>query len=147
MFINLAERPGVSHNTLNMCAYGMKDPVSDLYYLKAVTLLHNFPKGSLDPIFRRCPNMETSSHVHDHQKVHQNVAGHGTRASLSQIYPVKFCRKLARLIDNHDQNRHRPLNSCVQTSLMSTIVDDADLSLEELQCLASWSDNDYPESC
>ena len=49
--VKLSSCEGVTWDTLNMCAYGMQDPVSNLYYLKAVTLMHNFPPGALDPIF------------------------------------------------------------------------------------------------
>ena len=35
-----------------MCAYGMNDP-NGYYYYKPTSLLHSFPDGTLDPVFKK----------------------------------------------------------------------------------------------
>ena len=45
----------VTYGTLDMCAFGMRDP-NGYYYYTPTSLLHNFPDGILNPIFKRCSN-------------------------------------------------------------------------------------------
>ena len=145
--LKLFSRAGVTWDTLNMCAYGMQDPVSGLYYQKAVTLLHNFPSGAIDPIFVRCPNLEKGFEEHQHQKIEKSAPGHGDRAALSQIYPMKFCRRLSKLIDTFLHNRSRPSASPCHNSLLCDLLDLADLTLSETKQLADWSELDIIDEC
>jgi len=145
--LKLSFHEGVTWDTLNMCAYGMCDPASHLYYLNAITLLHNVPAGALDPIFRRCPNSESGSEVHQHQKIEKSVPGYGDRAALSQIYPMPFCRKLVKLIDPFLHFYSRPAASPKQTSLLCDLLDMADLTLQETKLLAKWSETETVAEC
>jgi hypothetical protein len=54
-FQQLLKQESVTWGNLNFCAWGMQDPVSKDYFSKATSLVHNFPEGILDPIFRPCP--------------------------------------------------------------------------------------------
>jgi len=52
-FQRLLMKHAVTYGTLDMCAFGMRDP-NGYYYYKPTSLLHNFPDGVLNPIFKRC---------------------------------------------------------------------------------------------
>ena len=80
-------------NSLNMCAFGLKDPASGLYYKKGMYLMHNFPEGAIAPLFRKCKQ------DHEHQTIEGSAKGGGSRSSLSEVYPHRFCRLLARLLN------------------------------------------------
>ncbi|MCP4800412.1 MAG: hypothetical protein GY893_10740, partial [bacterium] len=75
----------------------MRDPLSNDYYYKPTSLLHNFPDGTLNPIFKRCPN-KTGKRVHNHEQVEGWAKGYGQRSKLSQVYPYKFCSAMAELM-------------------------------------------------
>eukprot|EP00438_Fugacium_kawagutii_P014944 Skav228845 [mRNA] locus=scaffold2630:88:7077:+ [translate_table: standard] len=97
----------VTYGTLDMCAYGMKDPNVYSYY-KPTSLLHSFSADIMAPIFKRCPNKKLggeSTHstnnrspVHYHQPLEGNAPGHGSRTKLAQIYPYRFCSTLIRTL-------------------------------------------------
>ena len=50
----LAATSSVTWDTLNMCAFGMKDTASKLPFKKAVSLMHNLDPAVLTPLFRKC---------------------------------------------------------------------------------------------
>ena len=52
-FQRLLMKHAVTYGTLDICAFGMRDP-NGYYYYKPKSLLHNFPDGVLNPIFKRC---------------------------------------------------------------------------------------------
>ena len=99
-FQDLLKYVGVSHGNLDSCVFGLKDPKSGKFYKKETSLLHNFLPGTLDPIFKQCPNTSQKK-VHEHETVDGYAKGFGSRTQLSQIYPYKFCEKLADLIGVH----------------------------------------------
>ena len=99
-FQDLLKYVGVSHGNLDFCAFGLKDPKSGKFYKKGTSLLHNFPPGTLDPIFRQCPNTG-QKRAHNHEQVDGYAKGYGARTQLSQIYPYQFCETLADLIGVH----------------------------------------------
>ena len=72
-----------------MCASGMKDPNGCFDY-KPTSLLHSFPDGTLDPVFKRCPNKHGGA-SHIHQQLEGSAPGHGSRTKLAQVYPYPFC--------------------------------------------------------
>ena len=90
--LRLAQELNVTWDLLNMCAFGLKDPESGLYYKKGMYLMHNFPAGVLSPLFRKC------NQDHEHQVIEGSVKGK-SRASISEVYPNRFCRLLARLLN------------------------------------------------
>ena len=88
----LGRQPRVTWRLLHMCAWGQKDPDSGLHFKKGMYLMHNFPPGAIDPLFRTC------NQNHEHQIIEGKSPGHGARSSLSEVYPWRFCRQLARLL-------------------------------------------------
>ena len=134
-FVRLLLENQVSWGTLDMCAFGMKDPYG-YYYYKPTSLLHSFGEA-LEPVFKRCPNKlggATNSDKrkhHIHQQLEGNAPGYGSRTKLAQIYPYRFCSTLIRsmlAIGNLSA-----LHS-FQTTLLSDLLEDC--STQELQDLA-----------
>ena len=103
VFRRIIEHPQVTWDTLDMCAYGMKDP-NGYYYYKPASLLHSFPAGTLDPVFKRCPNkLGRASHIH--QQLEGSAPGHGSRTKLAQVYPYRFCSQLIRSLISYGNLR------------------------------------------
>lgn len=136
----LLKNPTVGYDTLDMCAFGMRDP-NGYYYYKPTSLLHSMGPDVLTPVFRRCPNkLGGAGHGHRTQHVHQPIEGHspghGSRTKLAQIYPYRFCSTLIRSL--------LPLGNvrglyAVQLSLTTDLLDDCFRSpeLHELQKIAA----------
>ena len=93
--MKLRSVPGVQRDGLDMCMFGLKDPVSKCPMKKGTLLIHNFPKGTLAPVFRRC----RFTHAH-HQSVEGSAGSYGSRARLAQEYPRALCATLARCFVN-----------------------------------------------
>ena len=74
----------------------MKDPNGYFYY-KPTSLLHSFPDGTLDPVFKRCPG-KLGGASHQHQHLEGSSAGYGSRTKLAQVYPYRFCSQLIRCL-------------------------------------------------
>ena len=71
-------------DTLHMCAYGMRDPVSHKYYYKPTTLYHNFPEGTVAPLFSTVPQpMWQQTLPHTHEQLTGYAIGYGNRTSLA----------------------------------------------------------------
>jgi hypothetical protein len=90
--LGLSSRRNVTWQLLHMCAWGLKDPESGLPYKKGMYLMHNLPAGSISPLFRLCKG------DHQHQIIEGSSPGHSTRSQISEVYPWRFCRQLARLM-------------------------------------------------
>ena len=96
-FQRLLMKQAVTYGTLDMCAFGMRDP-NGYYYYKPTSLLHNFPDGTLDPVFKRCSNKSENGTFHYHQPLEGNAPGYGSRTKLAQVYPYRFCSILIKSI-------------------------------------------------
>ena len=96
-FQRLLMKHAVTYGTLDMCAFGMRDP-HGYYYYKPTSLLHNFPDGVLNPIFKRCSNKSKKDPTHYHQPLEGSAPGYGSRTKLAQVYPYRFCSTLIRCI-------------------------------------------------
>ena len=89
----------VTWDTLNMCAFGMRDP-NGYYYYKPTSLMHNLDPKIMKPVFKRCPNLKKPGDVrapkprHYHEPLEGSASGHGSRTKLAQIYPYRFCQTL-----------------------------------------------------
>ena len=79
VMVGVARLSGADWGTLDMCQYGMRDPSSKLFYKKPMSLLHNFPDGTIIPVFKRC------NQGHQHEPVEGSSKGHGHRSALSQV--------------------------------------------------------------
>ena len=72
----LAQQFGVTWDTLDMCRFGLCDPVTKELMRKATSLMHNFPSGVLNPLFKRCKNREIPNH-HTRRQIQGHCPGHG----------------------------------------------------------------------
>ena len=105
----------------------MRDP-NGYYYYKPTSLLHNFPDGTLNPIFKRCSNKSKKDPTHYHQPLEGSAPGYGSRTKLAQVYPYRFCSTLIRC--NLPLGNPRALYPS-QLSLAVDLLED--LNLDELQ--------------
>jgi len=121
-YVDLLSRDDVSYGQLDMCAYGMKDPVSHDYYYKPTCLVHNFPLGALDPVFRRCPNRTSGKLKHQHERIEGWCKGHGRRSSLAQVYPYAFCKRLSHCISTFLQVKPNDKHSFLISDLLDMCV-------------------------
>ena len=96
-FQRLLTKHAVTYGTLDMCAFGMRDP-NGYYYYKPTSLLHNFPEGVLNPVFKRCNSKSKKDPTHYHQPLEGSAPGYGSRTKLAQVYPYRFCSTLIRCI-------------------------------------------------
>ena len=123
----IIDHPQVCWGTLDMCAFGMKDP-NGYYYYKPTSLLHSFPDGTLDPVFKRCPGKNLGGASHIHQPLEGSAPGFGSRTKLAQVYPYRFCSTLIRSLLMFGNLRSlRPSQTLLVTELLSC------LTLEELK--------------
>ena len=90
-FQRLLMKHAVTYGTLDMCAFGMRDP-NGYYYYKPTSLLYNFP------VFKRCSNTSKKDPTHYHQPLEGSAPGYGSRTKLAQVYPYRFCSTLIRSI-------------------------------------------------
>ena len=104
----------------------MRDPVTGKYYKKGTSLLHNFPPGTLDPIFKTCPNT-TLKKIHEHETVEGHAKGHGSRTKLSQIYPYKFCEQLADVMGIHLGAKVLNVDSLLINDILEASLTDPEL--------------------
>ena len=81
-FQRLLTKHAVTYRTLEMCAFGMRDPNGYNYY-KPTSLLHSFPDGTLNPSFKRCSNKSKKEPTHDHQLLEGSAPGYGSRTKLA----------------------------------------------------------------
>lgn len=142
----LLNHPKVTYGTLDMCAFGMKNP-NGYYYYKPTSLMRSFQKSTVAPVFRRCPNRlggdisrstdsqtsaKSRSTTHIHQPLEGSAPGYGSRAKLAQIYPYRFCSALIRCL--LPIGNQRGLVSS-QTSLLIDLLDQCfeTTALQDLQ--------------
>ena len=127
VFRRIIDHPQVCWGTLDMCAFGMKDP-NGYYYFKPTSLLHSFPDGTLDPVFKRCPGKNLGGASRIHQPLEGSAPGFGSRTKLAQVYPYRFCSTLIRSLLMFGNLRSlRPSQTLLVTELLSC------LTLEELK--------------
>ena len=114
---------GVGWDSTELCMHGLKDPVSKLPYRKSISLLHNLDPDIMAPVFIRSQK-STSTHV-EHEPVEGNCPGHGSRTKISQVYPRRFCTRLAEAILNQFRPSKNPgplpgmLTSCMTSLVIS----------------------------
>ena len=126
VFRRIFEHPQVTWGNLDLCAYGMKGP-NGYYYYKPTSLLHSFPDGTLDPVFKRCPN-KLGGASHTHQQLEGSAPGHGSRTKLAQVYPYRFCSQIIRSLLSYGNLRSlRPAQTLLVEELLTC------LTTEELQ--------------
>ena len=92
-FEKLMMRTDVEVVDLDMCQFGLCDPVSMLKFRKATRLVGNVP--GLSSLSRKCPG------DHKHQHVEDSVVVEGRsvkRSKLAGEYPKEYCRALATLV-------------------------------------------------
>jgi hypothetical protein len=78
---------------VDMCSFGLCDPVSKLYYKKATRIIGSLPK--LESLGLRC----NGEHQHQHVEDSVFVEGHSVKRSvLAGRYPERFCVSVAKLV-------------------------------------------------
>ena len=165
---HVLNHPSVSYGTLDMCAFGMRDP-NGYYYYKPTSLLHSFSEDTMAPVFKRCPNKPggekdrscgpNSRHdhrlarsQHQHQPIEGHSPGHESRTKLAQIYPYRFCSrtKLAQiypyrfcstLIRSILPRGNAKSLQVSQTHLVIELLDEC-FNIEELQMFQKFVDRD-----
>lgn len=140
-FQDLLRQNGVAYGNLNFCAFNMRDPVSGKYYKKGTSLLRNFPPGTLDPIFKTCPNT-TLKTIHEHETVEGHAKCHGSRTKLSQIYAYQFCEQLADVMGIHLGAKVLNVNSLLINDILEASLSDPELGSVHRH----FSDTSYTES-
>ena len=126
----------VTWDTLNMCAFGMRDP-NGYYYYKPTSLMHNLDPKVMKPVFKRCPNLKKPGDVkapkprHYHEPLEGSASGHGSRTKLAQIYPYRFCQTLVDALVPLGNTRVL----CTSSSLLCADLF-IDLSVQELKELS-----------
>ena len=83
--------------------------------------MYNIPDGAISPLFRLCKGN------HERQIIEGKTPGHGARSKISEVYPWRFCRHLARLVCrflyNFDDVRTRSFLSSLLEDYASEHVD------------------------
>jgi hypothetical protein len=123
-------------DTVHMCAYGAKDPLTGVPYHRPTSLLHNMPVDLAAKLFKKCSNGMPHKHHHHHEPLVGSIRGCGLRTEIAKIYPYNFCQVLTRiftdLLDKPtlDQN----------TFLIKDLLEDS-LSEQELSHFADVLEN------
>ena len=76
----------------HMCCFGLVDPVSGLPMRKSMSLLSNISRELEEDVIKMCKR------DHEHQTVVGSSRGFGSRAIISQVYPLPFCRAVAKTL-------------------------------------------------
>ena len=103
--LRLVSKGGVEKVDLDMCQFGLCDPVSGVLFFcrKSTRLIGRLP--GLETIGARCDGQQ---HVHQH--VEDSVVVHGQsvkRSKLADEYPSSFCITLAKLVRAAVDQSHR----------------------------------------
>ena len=83
---------GVARVNTHVCCFGMIDPVSGLSMRKSISLLSNLPNELKEDVIKVCKR------DHDHQTIVGSSRGFGIRAVMSQVYPMPFCKAMAKTL-------------------------------------------------
>ena len=103
--------------------YGMRDPVSGKYYHKRVSLMFNCPMEKIERLFRLCV---PGTCKHEHEKVEGYCSGYGRRTTLSQVYPLSFCKAFSECLGNLIHDTAYVIDDTLQTSFIADILDSCD---------------------
>ena len=98
--------------------------------------MHNFPAGAIDPLFVRCMN-RTRPNDHVHQQLQGWSKGHGSRATLAQVYPIRFCNRLASLLYTFFKNK--PSVHPREQYLVEDLLDLANFQRHESKALSNYA--------
>jgi hypothetical protein len=67
---------------------------------KPMSFLHNIPMHIFATMIRRCTGN------HEHQQIIGSAPGYGSRAVISQAYPMTFCKQLVRTIEKVQEHNN-----------------------------------------
>ena len=86
---SILDMQGIYAVKVQMCAAGLRDPLDPKYFIQKDTWIVANHKDILEPLTGlQCPGVSA-----DHQHLHNEQ---GRRSKLTQVWPRKFCEKLAR---------------------------------------------------
>ena len=120
-FRDLGAKEGVLTGTSDLCCFGQVDQ-SDMPVRHPFTVMHNFPNGVLNPLFRKC-NHGKSQH---------------TTGPVAHL-PRKFCQDFScctKSLDTGSRKTSYPLHSLSEALIWSLFEGEEDA--DSLRDLASW---------
>ena len=112
-FKNLMEKPRIKHNRLYLKAFCNTKIVSNGYLARPTSLLHNFPDGTLSPLWSQAKS----------DKSRENAVQQ-TKPRCEQIYPYSYCIRLADMLRCY-------LNINARDAKTSLLADILELSLSD----------------
>ena len=80
---------GVTRLNTHMCCFRLVDPVSGLRMRKSMRFLNNMPSGSMKDVIKTC------TRDNEHETIIGSANAFGSRAVVSQVYPMPFCKAVA----------------------------------------------------
>ena len=135
-FEDLLTRPSVQWGTFHMCMYEQRDPITGKLYYKPTTLMHNLPKEVMKPIFKKCPAYAGEKAIHEHEVLQGKTFGLGNRTAFAQVYPYKFCLRLADIMAKFLRIKNVDQNTFLLTDIFEICFTE-----NELQSFSSAADN------
>jgi hypothetical protein len=91
--LRILKNHDVHRADFHMCAFGLKDPVSNKHYFKPTSVIGTLP--DLLSLQKLCPRN------HEHETVEGTVLYNGRvlkRSKVAGAYPISFCAQLAALV-------------------------------------------------
>ena len=117
-FKRILNHPSSKRVNFDFCMFGLVDPVSDLPYKKATTIVGNV--RGLETLQRTCDR----THMHEVVMSGIHFEGHWQKRSvLAGRYPPEFCQLLASLVRTHLVDAH--YSRLVRSKLQAGWMDDA----------------------
>ena len=133
-FLEISWIKDTNWRNTDFCMYGMRDPVSGKYYHKRVSLMFNCPMEKIERLFRLCV---PGTCKHEHEKVEGYCSGYGRRTTLSQVYPLSFCKAFSECLGNLIHDTAYVVDDMLQTSFIADILDSCNSG--EVDQIVQWT--------
>ena len=111
----LMEKPGNELSHLSLKAFQNDKDVNNTYLSRPISLLHNFPKGALEPLW-------TQNNVRSRASAVQSI-----KPKCEQVYPYSYCIRLADLIRCHFNVNARDANTNLLADILELSLSDREL--------------------
>ena len=118
-FLSIGALPNVQWKNTDLCMFGLKDPISQKFYHKRLSLMFNCHQELIDRLFKLC-NPKTCKH--EHEKVEGQCPGYGNRTKLSQAYPSAFCRAFSDCMQSLTGSDAHVAEDVVQENLLAELT-------------------------
>ena len=137
---SLLEHDHVQWGNVDMCAHGLRDPLSKKKYRMTTSLVYNLPYSVMEPLLFRCSNRadtdrscgrsKTKKPWHEHETIEGWAKGFGKRTVLSQVYTWMFCKRLARQLADFLKRTGNPRVSQGHENIIADLCEDFEDSVE-----------------